>query len=119
MNIDADALAADRHLLGHIPETVVFQELRRQASSLEIPINFFHFRYKDGGEVDIVLESTAQRVAGIEVKAAATVTSSDFNGLRKLRSAAAEKFAGGVVLYDGESTLPFGYGLHAVPIRAL
>jgi hypothetical protein len=53
------------------------------------------------------------------VKAAATVTGSDFRGLRKLREAAGPRFAAGVVLYDGESMASFGDGLFAVPIRAL
>jgi hypothetical protein len=58
-------------------------------------------------------------VAGIEVKSSATVTPADFRGLRKLRAAAGSKFAAGVVLYDGETSVPFGAGLFAVPIRAL
>jgi hypothetical protein len=58
-------------------------------------------------------------VVGVEVKAAATVTEADFRGLRKLKEAAGKRFAGGVVLYDGETSLGFGDGLYAVPIRAL
>jgi hypothetical protein len=53
--------------------------------------------------VDIVLERGAHEVAGIEVKASATVTASDFRGLRKLAAAAGKRFAAGVVLYDGEA----------------
>jgi hypothetical protein len=34
-------------------------------------------------------------------------------------AAAGESFVAGVVLYDGESTVGFGEGLMAVPIRAL
>jgi predicted AAA+ superfamily ATPase len=80
---------------------------------------FFHFRDKDGSEVDIVMERGARALAGVEVKAAATVTAADFRGLRKLREAAGKRFAGGVVLYDGETSASFGDGLHAVPLRAL
>jgi hypothetical protein len=40
-------------------------------------------------------------VAGVEVKAAATVTSDDFKGLRKLQDTVQERFTAGVVLYDG------------------
>jgi hypothetical protein len=50
---------------------------------------------------------------------AATVTASDFRGLRKLRAAAGKRFSAGVVLYDGEASIGFGEGLFAVPIRAL
>lgn len=119
LGVDAESLAADRPLLGQLLETFVFQELRRQASWREEPISFYHFRDKDGVEVDMVLEGAGQRLAGIEVKAAATVTSADFRGLRKLRDGIGDRFAGGVVLYDGEATASFGDGLFAVPIRSL
>jgi hypothetical protein len=51
--------------------------------------------------------------------AAASVTAADFRGLRKLRDATGKRFAGGVVLYDGETSASFGDRLHAVPVRAL
>ncbi len=119
LGVDVAALKSDRTLLGQLLETFVFQELRRQASGWEDAVNFHHFRDKDGAEVDIVLETSGQRVAGVEVKAAATVTAPDFRGLRKLKQAAAQRFAGGVVLYDGEAVMPFGDDLYAVPVRCL
>jgi hypothetical protein len=119
LGLDADGLWRDRAVFGQLLETFVFQEVRRQADWQDTPIHFFHFRDKDGAEVDIVLERGARALAGIEVKAAATVTASDFRGLRKLREAAGARFAAGVVLYDGESVVGFGDGFFAVPIRAL
>ena len=62
---------------------------------------------------------SGNRVAGVEVKAGATVTGSDFRGLRRLKDACGERFAAGVVLYDGETSVSFGDGLHAVPMRLL
>lgn len=115
----ADELAGDRKLLGQLLETFVYQELRRQADALPTPPAFFHFRNRDGAEVDIVLEGPGQRVAGVEVKASATVRAADFRGLRKLRDVAGERFALGVLLYDGETVLPFGDGFLAVPLPAL
>lgn len=119
LGVDAAALAADRPLLGQLLETFVFQELRRQASWHEDSLAFFHFRDKDGAEVDIVIERGARALVGVEVKAAATATSADFRGLRKLKAAAGKRFAAGVVLYDGETSASFGDGLYAVPLRAL
>lgn len=119
LGADAQTLAADRQMLGPLLETFVFQELRRQASWHEREIAFYHFRDKDGVEVDIVLERGAGEVAGVEVKAGATVTASDFRGLHKLKDATGKRFAVGVVLYDGESCAGFGERLHAVPLRAL
>jgi uncharacterized protein len=82
-------------------------------------MHFFHFCDKDDAEVDIVIERGARAVAGIEVKASATVTTSDFRGLRKLKEASGHRFASGVVLYDGETSASFGDRLFAVPVRAL
>lgn len=112
-------LMADRSLLGQLLETFVYQELRRQAGWHDTPFGFFHFRDRDDYEVDIVIEQGPAAVAGVEVKAAATVRPSDFRGLRKLAATVGDRFAGGVVLYDGELTARFGERLHAVPVRRL
>lgn len=119
LGVDASALAKDRPLLGQLLETFVYGELKRQASWHEAPLGFHHFRDKDGYEVDIVIQHGGGEIAGVEVKAAGTVGERDFRGLRKLQDAAGRRFAGGVVLYDGDNALPFGKGMFAVPIRAL
>ena len=119
LGVDATALAADRTLLGHLLETFAFQELRRQASWHDTPVAFFHFRDKDGAETDIVIEQASGAVAGVEIKAAASVNRKDFRGLRKLRTAAGDRFVRGVVLYDGEIAVPFGDRFHAVPMSRL
>ncbi|MCK9515632.1 MAG: ATP-binding protein [Ottowia sp.] len=119
LGVDAAGLADDRTLLGHVLETFVFQELRRQDSWADNPADFFHYRDRDGVEVDIVIARGARALAGVEVKAAATATARDFRGLEKLRAATGERFAAGVLLYDGQATLSFGDRLFAVPISAL
>ena len=116
LGADAAALQADRKLLGQFLETFVYQELRRQASWHAAATDFFHFRDRDGMEVDIVVEQGHRAVAGLELKAAATVSPGDFRGLRKLASAAGDRFACGVVVYDGEVSARFGDRLYAVPI---
>ena len=119
LGVDAVALYADRALFGQLLETFVFQELRRQASWYPDSLSFFHFRDKDGVEVDLVIERGARSIVGLEVKASASVVPADFRGLRKLKDATGRRFAGGVVLYDGETTASFGDGMFAVPVRLL
>jgi len=119
LGINAAALASDRPLLGQLLETFAFQELRRQASWYSESVAFFHYRDKDGAEVDIVIERGARALAGIEIKASATVTGADFRGLRKLKEASGKRFVAGIVLYDGEACASFGDGMFAVPVRAL
>ncbi len=118
LGLDAEMLWKDRALFGRILETFIFQELRRQASWHEETVSFSHFRDKDKVEVDIVLECSG-KLAGVEVKAAATVTADDFKGLRKLQVTTQKNFAAGVVLYDGEAVVPFGENLYAVPVSSL
>ncbi len=119
VGLDGQGLWQDRATFGHFLETFVYQELRRQGSWQEEPMRFHHYRDKDMVEVDIVLEGSVGRVAGVEVKAAATVTAADFRGLRKLKAASGERFAAGIVVYDGETSASFGDSLYAVPIRTL
>ena len=119
LNLSPAALASDAARFGHMLETFVLQELRRQASAHPTPHRFFHYREKDGKEVDIVIERDAFRLAGVEVKASATVGDRDFRSLRKLKAAAGRHFAGGALLYRGARVLSFGDGMHAVPLRAL
>ena len=114
-----DSLGKDRTLLGQFLETFVFQELKRQAVCQEQPLAFYHYRDKDQVEVDVVIEKGSMAVAGVEVKASATVTSADFRGLRKLKRIAGDRFAAGAVLYDGEITAGFGDAMFAVPLRSL
>ncbi len=116
---NSDSLKKDRDLLGQYLESFVFQELKRQSSWYGDPLTFFHYRDKDKVEVDLVIEKGSIAVAGVEVKASSTVRASDFRGLRKLMNAAGDRFAGGIVLYDGEMCWSFGDGLTAVPIRML
>lgn len=109
----------DREAFGQLLETFVYGELRRQSSAMEDPIDFSHFRDKDGAEVDIVLEHSGSRLSGVEVKASSIVHPTDFRGLRRLREASGKRFVRGAFLYDGEVTVGFGDGLFAVPISAL
>ncbi|MGH8273471.1 MAG: ATP-binding protein [Gammaproteobacteria bacterium] len=118
LGVDGAALWDDRPLYGQLLETFVYQELRRQASWQDAPLTFHHFRDKEGAEVDVVLEQSG-KLAGVEIKAAATVTAVDFKGLRKLKNAAGKRFVAGVVLYDGPAVASFGAGLFAVPISTL
>jgi uncharacterized protein len=119
LGVDAVALSRERDRLGPLLETFVLQELRRQASWHPDPVDFFHYRDRDDFEVDIVLECGSVAIAGIEVKAAASVTDADFRGLRKLSDVAGRQFVAGVVLYDGASAVRFGDNLFAVPMRVL
>lgn len=118
LGVTSEALWQDKKLLGQLLETFIYQELCKYADWHEQQLRFYHFRNKDKVEVDIIIEQ-GLRIAGIEIKAAATVTHSDFKGLNKLKASMGDQFAAGVVFYDGESIVPFGERLFAVPVSLL
>ena len=80
---------------------------------------FTHFRDKQQNDVDIVIENRQRRVLAIEVKASATVTTSDFAGLHRLAKGSRDRFAMGLVLHDHDKTIPFGENMYAAPISSL
>lgn len=112
-------LVEDGRLYGSFLETFVVQELHRQESGHPWRHTFSHYRDRDGAEVDLVMERGQEALAAVEVKASATVRKSDFRGLHRLKNAAGRRFRCGVVLYAGETSLPFGDRLYAVPLRLL
>jgi hypothetical protein len=58
-------------------------------------------------------------IAGLEIKAAATVNAGDLRGLRKLSEASGRNFKLGLVFYDSENTVPFGDNMFAAPISCV
>lgn len=75
-------------IIGPLLEGLVTMDLARQLTWADEEIRLFHYRTKDKVEVDAILETDDGRVAGVEVKASATVTGKDFNGLRHLHAQA-------------------------------
>lgn len=112
-------IARDRTLYGPLLETFALSEILKQISWDDTDCDIHHYRDKDKDEVDIVIEDRSGAVVGLEVKAAATVTSKDFKGLRKLAAATGKDFRIGVVLYDGERIVPFGDSLFAAPVSCI
>lgn len=117
--LSLEKLRRDRTRFGPLLETFVVGELLKLASWADDPITFSHFRDKERNEVDIVLEDGGGRVVGIEVKASATVSRSDFSGLERLQADCGDRFAQGLVLHDHDRTTPFGSRLAAAPVSTL
>ena len=114
-----DRIKANRVAFGGPLETFVFAEIMKLCTGSQMRLVAHHFRDSQMREVDIVLERDDGMIAGIEVKAGATVRASDFAGLRTLAEACKGKFACGVVLYDSVDFIPFGDKLAAAPISSL
>ncbi len=118
-NFSPERVAADRAAFGAMMETFVYSELLKQVDWHDQNVRIYHYRDKDQFEVDFVLENSDGEIVGIEIKASATVQAGDFRGLRRLAEAGGKMMRLGVVLYEGNDTLPFGDGLWAAPVSVL
>ncbi|WP_292531763.1 ATP-binding protein [Methylocystis sp.] len=114
-----DRVKASRDLFGALLESFVFSEVLKLMTASDMRLTPYHFRDQQMHEVDVVLERDDGMIAGVEVKASATVKSSDFAGMRTLAEACKERFAFGVVLYDSAGFVPFGDRLAAAPLSSL
>lgn len=112
-------LAPDPSPLGPLLENFVAMELVRQRAWSSVRFELFHFRTHAGRKVDLVVESEAGQIVGVEVKSAATVAASDCAGLEALAAGAGRRFVRGIVLYTGNRTVPLGERMYAVPIVRL
>jgi hypothetical protein len=120
LRADPQRLIEDEALLGVVLECFVGMELAKQLSATTLRASLLHMRTARGAEVDFVLEGADGRVAGIEVKASATVRGQDFRHLAILRDRlGGKRFLRGVVLYPGGERLPFGERLEAWPLATL
>jgi hypothetical protein len=119
LDLSAEEVQRDRTRFGNVLETFVFSELLKHTTASEGDYSLMYYRDADKFEVDVVIENAAGMLVAIEVKAAATVKEGDLKGLRKLASLAGDQFKLGVLLYDGEETMPLGNGIWAAPIASL
>jgi uncharacterized protein len=106
-------------LCGAVIENFVIMELKKQISWSDTRPAILHYRTQTGQEVDAVLEDTAGRIVGIEIKSAKSVGGQDFRGLQSLAEAAGNNFLRGIVLYSGSEMVSFGSSLFAMPIDSL
>lgn len=106
-------------IAGMLFETFVLMELVKQATWSTTPVELFFYRDTEKREVDLLIESAAGDIAGVEAKSAATVHPSDARGLILLRDRLGPRFKAGVVIYSGEHTLPLGDRIWAVPLSGL
>jgi predicted AAA+ superfamily ATPase len=105
--------------IGPIIENFVLGELARQLSWTDEPVRLYHYRDRDGHEVDAILERASGEIVAVEIKAAETVRSEDFRAIRHLARRLGDRLVAGIVLYAGGQALPFGDRLRAYPIATV
>lgn len=116
--VDSRRLKAEPALVGSLLETLVITELLKQQTWSATQPEVAHFRTAHGEEVDVVLDARG-RLVGVEVKAAASVFSDDFRGLRAMAAATGRRFHRGILFYLGDTAVAVGPQLYALPLPAL
>ncbi|WJK42638.1 DUF4143 domain-containing protein [Solwaraspora sp. WMMA2056] len=104
---------------GHLLESFVVGELRKQASWLDEYETTGHWRTDEGDEVDYVIEFDDGRVLAFEVKANERVAGADLKGLRALRDALGDRFITGVAFSTGLRTFTYEDRIHVMPVDRL
>lgn len=104
---------------GALLEGFVVGELLRQAAWSKVQPRLYHFRDRNGLEVDVVLESDDGAVVGVEVKGSASVSPSEATGLRFLRDKLGSRFRFGAILHAGPSATNMGDRIWALPMETL
>lgn len=104
---------------GAVYETFVLSELVKANTYAAQPVDLSFYRTSDGKEIDFVLDNGKGLVL-LEVKAAHSVTPTDFRHIRHFIEQNPGRVVQGMVLYAGERALPFGecdgVELWAVPL---
>lgn len=119
LELTAEEAQQDRTRFGSVLESFVYGELLKATTTAEGGYSLMYYRDVDKVEVDVVIENAAGHLVGVEVKASATVKERDLRGLRKLSALAGDQFKMGILLYDGNETLPLGDNIWAAPIATL
>lgn len=119
LGLTSERLQRDPVRSRSLVESFVISEIMRQIAWSDTFARLYHYRTRDGEEVDAVIENHDGRVVGIEVKASSSVSGDDLRHLRHLRSKAGENFHLGVLLYTGTEVLPMGDRLIAAPLDSL
>lgn len=104
---------------GHLLETFVVGEVRKQVSWLDTVTGIGHWRTHDGDEVDVVIEAEDGRVVALEVKAGTRVRNGDTRSLARLRDKLGNRFAAGATLYTGERSYEADDRIFVLPVDRL
>jgi len=119
LGVEPALLAKSPARFGALLESFVFGELHKHANTARARYRIMFFRDYQQREVDFVVENPAGQVIGVEVKAAASLSLKDFNGLKHFAQIAGDDFVRGILLYDGDTVQAVGEKLLAMPLSSL
>jgi predicted AAA+ superfamily ATPase len=119
LNPEALADQFGNDYLGGLVEAFVTGELTKQQGWSTERFNLYHFRDRNGTEVDLVIEYGDGSVFLIEVKASQTYQPAHTLGIRALAAKLGSRFAGGAVLGLASEPKLLGDRIWGLPLSIL
>jgi predicted AAA+ superfamily ATPase len=114
---EADVLY-DPDKSGKMVETFVFNQLSALTDFHRYSL--YHYRDRQKREIDFIVKNDLGGLLGIEVKSGSAVSREDTRHLVWFKNnIVKDREFTGIVLYTGETTLPLGQDMYAVPMAAL
>lgn len=113
-----DSLLASEHL-GSLLEAFAVTELLKQHTWSDESFTLYHYRDRNGLEVDIVVEYADGQVFLLEVKASQTYHSAHTKGIRALAARLGPRFLGGAVLGLSDHGYLLGDRIYGLPLSAI
>lgn len=120
LGLGREAILYGPDMLGRLLDTFVAAQLRAELAASSNDPRLYHLREEQGRrEIDLLVETVDGHLIGIEVKAAATVATSDTRHLAWLRDETGDAFAAGIILHTGPHVFPVSDRIIAAPVSAL
>ena len=67
----------------------------------------------------MILQDERGRLIAIEIKSSSTITERELKHIQAFKEDVGNDFHRAIILYTGESIVPFAKNIHAVPVSAL
>lgn len=120
LGVSGEAMTVPGHpAAGQLLETMVACEVAKQITWADDTYRMFHWRSREGREIDIVIERADGMIAALEVKAAVDADAADLRHLHWMRERLGDRWAGGALLHIGDRARRWGNDLVSLPINAL
>ncbi len=100
-------------------ESFVVAEIARQRTWSAQSFQMFHYRVRDKGEIDLIVELRDGSVIAIEVKSSISFSRNDFRWMQALRDELGTRFIAGIVLNTANAGYRYSDRLWGAPISAL
>lgn len=104
---------------GQIYETMVVAEIHKWAKTAQRDVDVYFYRTRSGLELDVLMQ-TRNGIIGMEIKARASVSHTDYKAMKEIAARLGQEWLGGMVVYQGGTLKRIAEpNIWAIPSRRL